>query len=496
LGDTLAPPPPSAATETQTGESGARRLVISAADTVRSFRLVPGSTLSIGRVPDNDVIIGHDTVSRLHARIGVTDRVVIEDAGSRNGIRVNGERVPSGGSVDLDPGAVVQIGPATLFLVEGNEAAEVTVSRRESAPMSVAEPTASVTPPKDQGNASIVLKDERMTLVYESAQTIASSAISVLVLGETGVGKEVLAYAIHSMSPRRGRPFVTFNSAALPESLVESELFGYARGAFTGADRAKPGLFEAADGGTIFLDEVADLSLQAQAKLLRVVETGEVLCVGGLKPRAVDVRVVSATNSDLYAMMTSGKFRRDLYYRLSGATLHIPPLRQRPADIPALVHYFAARYAETAQVAMPEFDDEVMAALAAHSWPGNVRELKNAVQRVALMAKGRRARVSDLQLDSGALPVRLPEDVTSGSSPRLSPAEEVWTRGTGPDEIGARAAQLRRQMADEERNRVIEALARAHGNQVVAARLLGVSRRTLINRLETFGLPRPRKGQR
>jgi DNA-binding NtrC family response regulator len=459
---------------------------------------VPGSNLSIGRFQDNDVIIGHDTVSRLHARVRVTDRVVIEDAGSRNGIRVNGERVAAGASVHLEAGAVVQIGPATIFLVEGSEPAEVTLSRRESmGAIPVAKPSASGVRPRESAKTSLVLKDERMTLLYQSAHTIASSGISVLVLGETGVGKELLAFSIHSMSPRRARPFVTFNSAALPESLVESELFGYARGAFTGADRPKPGLFEAADGGTIFLDEVADLSLQAQAKLLRVVETGEVLCVGGLKPKAVDVRVVSATNCDLYALMTAGKFRRDLYYRLSGATLHIPPLRQRPADIPAFVEYFAAKYAEAAHVPVPAFDDEVMAALTAHPWPGNVRELKNAVQRVALLAKGRPARISDLQLDSGALPVRLqPEDVTNPSATRIDPTSDAWTRGVGPDEIGARAEQLRREVAQDERTRVVDALARAHGNQVVAARLLGVSRRTLINRLDAYGLPRPRKGQR
>jgi DNA-binding NtrC family response regulator len=459
---------------------------------------VPGSNLSIGRFQDNDVIIGHDTVSRLHARVHVTDRVVIEDAGSRNGIRVNGQRVAPGASVHLEPGAVVQIGPATIFLVEGSETAEVKLSRRESmGAIPLAAPSTTAVRARDPGKAALVLKDERMTLLYQSAHTIASSGISVLVLGETGVGKELLAFSIHSVSPRRTRPFVTFNSAALPESLVESELFGYARGAFTGADRPKPGLFEAADGGTIFLDEVADLSLQAQAKLLRVVETGEVLCVGGLKPKAVDVRVVSATNCDLYALMTAGKFRRDLYYRLSGATLHIPPLRQRPADIPALVEYFAARYAEAAHVPEPEFDDEVMSALAAHPWPGNVRELKNVVQRVALLAKGRPARIADLQLDSGALPVRLqPEDVTNPSATRVAPTSDAWTRGLGPDENGARAEQLRREVAQDERTRVVDALARAHGNQVVAARLLGVSRRTLINRLDAYGLPRPRKGQR
>lgn len=299
MAETVAPPPFLGTRDTPTDDlTSARRLIVSAADSVRSFRLVHGSTLSIGRLHDNDVIIEHDTVSRLHAHIRVAARVVIEDAGSRNGIRVNGEVVATRATVELEPGAVVQIGPATLFLVEGASTGSVTVSRRESAAMAAASPAGSAPRPKVERSVKLVVKDERMTLLYESAETIASSGISVLVLGETGVGKELLAQSVHAMSPRRARPFVTFNSAALPEALVESELFGYARGAFTGADRSKTGLFEAADGGTIFLDEVADLSATAQAKLLRVIESGEVLCVGGLKPKVVDVRVVSATNSD------------------------------------------------------------------------------------------------------------------------------------------------------------------------------------------------------
>jgi DNA-binding NtrC family response regulator len=451
--------------------------------------------LRIGRLNDNDIVIVHDTVSRLHARIRVTDRVTVEDAGSRNGMRFNGHVVPPGKSVDLEPGAVVQIGPATLFLVEGAAPARVSIPRRDSP---AAKPTGAVARPKGE-SPTLVLKDESMSLLYKSAESIASSGISVLVLGETGVGKELLASSIHSMSPRRGRPFVTFNSAALPESLVESELFGYTRGAFTGADRSKAGLFEAADGGTIFLDEVGDLSLQAQAKLLRVVEAGEVLCLGGTKPKSVDVRVVSATNCDLFALMSAGKFRRDLYFRLSGATLHIPPLRQRSADIQALVEHFGA-YAATAQVPRPEFTQEAMATLMAHSWPGNVRELKNVVQRAALLARGRPILPTDLQLEphTGENPILFSDTVTAASRPAVPEASDSSVRAVSLDstrEFGSKAELLRQELAREERARVVDALARAHGNQGVAARLLGVSRRTLVNRLNAYDIPRPRKGQ-
>jgi transcriptional regulator with GAF, ATPase, and Fis domain len=302
------------------------------------------------------------------------------------------------------------------------------------------------------------------------------------------------------MSPRRGKPFVMFNSAALPESLVESELFGYVRGAFTGADRPKAGLFEAANGGTLFLDEVADLSLQAQAKLLRVVEMGELLSVGAVKPKSVDVRVVSATNSDLSALMAAGRFRRDLYYRLSGATLHVPPLRQRPDDVLALVDYFATRYAATAQRSKPEFDSEAMAALVAHPWPGNVRELKNVVQRALVLARGGVVRVGDLRLEDGVESVAGAafEGVTSTVQPGLSDTSDAWQPDSmdSTKDAASRADLLRQEYAREDRARIIDALTRAHGNQVVAARLLGVSRRTLINRLEAYQIPRPRKGQR
>jgi DNA-binding NtrC family response regulator len=452
--------------------------------------------LRVGRLHDNDIVIAHDTVSRLHARIRVTDRVVLEDAGSRNGTYYNGNRLQPSATVVFEPGSVVQVGPASLILVDGSAPGRAASTLRDSERAATSRRGPGH---RAQGSEAPVVKDESMTLLYESAETIAASGISVLILGETGVGKELLASSIHSMSPRRGKPFVMFNSAALPEPLVESELFGYVRGAFTGADRPKPGLFEAANGGTLFLDEVADLSLQAQAKLLRVVEMGELLSVGAVKAKSVDVRVVSATNSDLSALMAAGRFRRDLYYRLSGATLHVPPLRQRRADVLALVDYFATRYAATAQRSKPEFDAEAMAALVAHPWPGNVRELKNVVQRALVLARGGVVRVGDLRLEDGVESVAGAfEGVTGTVQPGLSDTSDAWMPESmdSTKDGASRVDLLRQEHAREDRARIIDALTRAHGNQVVAARLLGVSRRTLINRLEAYQIPRPRKGQR
>jgi DNA-binding NtrC family response regulator len=448
---------------------------------------MPGSVLTIGRFEDNDVIIDHDTVSRLHARIRVTDRVIVEDAASRNGIRVNGERVRSGIAVELEPGAVVQIGPATMYLVEGWET-KVPLSARDSAPRRIAQAGAAAARIDAQTDGSLVIEDERMALLYQSAWTIASSAISVLLLGERGVGKERLAYWMHCQSSRAAQPFVTFNSASVTEAQVEGELFGYEQGAFAGADRPKRGLFEAADGGTIFLDEVADLSLPVQDTLLQVVATGEVPCGGGLNPRAVDVRVVSATTSDLYALTTAGRFRRDLYYRLSGATLHMPPLRHRAAEIPTLVEHFAAQCAESARVPTPRFDDACMGALLAHSWPGNVRELRNVVERVARMALGRPVRVTDLRLDSVDRLAPPPQaDVPRLTPTSPSPASDVTRGGIDPASAGyirAHAVTLQRQAAEEDRTRAVEALAKANGNEDVAARSLGISREALVRRLD------------
>jgi DNA-binding NtrC family response regulator/pSer/pThr/pTyr-binding forkhead associated (FHA) protein len=326
--------------------------------------------------------------------------------------------------------------------------------------------------PADGG--AITCVEESMRRVQALAGRAAAGDINVLILGETGVGKEVLARFIHAASARAARPMVSLNCAALSAALLESELFGHERGAFTGAAQAKAGLLETAPGGTVFLDEVGELPLALQAKLLRVIETREVLRVGGVRPRKIDVRFVAATNRDLEAEVARGGFRRDLYFRLNGMTVTIPPLRERPADIPLLARAFVAELARAGRpraVGRPEISEPAMAVLRAHGWPGNVRELRNVIERALLLCDG-----------ATLLPQHLPQPVTYADA------------GAGVDggATGAPTAPART-TAPDERARILAALAACGGNQSRAARQLGISRKVLIARLDSYGVARPRK---
>jgi transcriptional regulator with PAS, ATPase and Fis domain len=278
----------------------------------------------------------------------------------------------------------------------------------------------------------------------------------VLIVGETGVGKEHLAEVIHQASPRAVHSFVRINCAALTHSLFESELFGHERGAFTGGEREKPGLLEAAGRGTVFLDEVAELPLPLQAKLLRALETGAAYRVGGLNPRPIQARFVSATNRDLTSAMASGELRADLYYRLAGSVLTVPPLRARRGEIVALAERFAAGAARELGQTGIQISDAARAALLARPWPGNVRELRNAIERAVLLAR-----------DGVIGPEHLP-----GTA-----AAPVADQRPGPG---------------DRRARVLEALTACGGNQKLAAQRLGINRRTLARWLDRLAILRPR----
>jgi two-component system response regulator AtoC len=317
-----------------------------------------------------------------------------------------------------------------------------------------------------------LLVDPAMRALYEVAARVARGSIAVLVIGETGAGKEVLADFLHRRSPRAQAPFVRINCAALTESIVESELFGHDRGAFTGAAAPRLGLIEAADGGTVLLDEVGELPLAVQAKLLRVLEDRSVTRVGATAARVVDVRFLAATNRDLTAEVTAGRFRRDLYYRLAMAVLAVPPLRARSEEIEPLARSFLAEAAARVHLETPVLTAAAVAALRAHPWPGNVRELKAAMER-AVLVSDRVIDAADLQLGAGVIVPAGPVDPP--------PAR----RGRRPNALHAELTML-------ERRRILDALEQCGGNQTRAAALLDIPRRTFVKRIAKHGIRRPR----
>jgi two-component system, NtrC family, response regulator HydG len=311
---------------------------------------------------------------------------------------------------------------------------------------------------------SMVFTSEAMRRLAVLVGRVAPRDVTVLVTGESGTGKERVADAIVRASRRAERPFVRFNCAALSPELAEAELFGHARGAFTGAVRSRPGLFGEADGGTILLDEVGELAPASQAKLLRVLQDGEVRPVGEERARTVDVRVLAATHRDLEELVRSGRFREDLYYRLNVVHLRIPPLRERPEDVPALARFFLDRFAERFGVAPLRASQPLLDRLAAHSWPGNVRELENAIEGLVALSPPD-------GLDLALLP-------GSGTGTTSGP-----TRGAE----GA-ALSLKQRVEAYERGLIVEALRGARGNRSEAARRLGTSRVTLHDKLRKYGL--------
>jgi DNA-binding NtrC family response regulator len=323
------------------------------------------------------------------------------------------------------------------------------------------------TDPEPSG-AGVVVADPAMQKVWHIARRLGATDTTVLVLGETGVGKELVAELVHRASARHSGPFVRLNCAALPDTLLEGELFGHEKGAFTGADRRKVGYLEAAHQGTLFLDELGEVALSAQVKLLRFLETRAIQRIGSAAEVTVDVRVVCATHRDLTKAVAEGRFREDLYYRISAFTIEVPPLRERPREIPLLAVLFARQVAARLAQDPPAIDPSFVAALLRHRWPGNVRELRNAVEHAVVLAE-------DGLLREDHLPFR----VRTAAEPVQVPAAQA-----------AQAPQLRDRMADVERADIERALTAENGNQTRAAMRLGISRRALVYKLAKYGLRR------
>lgn len=419
----------------------------------------------IGRGPGSDLRIDDSSVSRRHAVLHLSPTTSVEDCGSTNGTIVGGTRVPAGQCFPLPYDAPISIGNAIVVL-------------------QLLDPAIEVRPPPSDPATNAVAAASKMSEFSRQIELVANSPLSVLIVGETGVGKEVATDRLHALSGRTGA-LVKINCAALPEHLLEAELFGYERGAFTGAVASKQGLVEAAEGGTLFLDEVGELPLPTQAKLLRVLEAREVQRIGALKARVVDVRFVAATNRKIENFVRQGRFRSDLYFRLNGMTVEIPPLRDRLPELPEYVTKFIAEMSTKLGRRPAPIADEALERLRGHSWPGNLRELRNVIDRAILLAGQGRIELAHILLG--------PDTIIEGG--RTAERATNTTTMTLPEDFDIPTQSELPPVANDsaERRRIVEALNKAGGNQTTAAKMLGISRRTLVYKLGQYAIPRPRK---
>jgi two-component system response regulator AtoC len=431
-----------------------------------SIHVVPldaGTPVVLGRSAPATLVVPDPKLSREHARFSRSgDGVLVRDLGSRNGTWSRGERVE------------------TALLAPGDEvlAGGTLVRARGAGPV----------PPVPAGDA--YLAGPAMRPLLDKVARVAASRIPVVLHGETGSGKEVIAELLHTSGPRRAEPFLRVNCAAIPAQLVEATLFGHERGSYTGAHQQQRGVFEEANGGTVFLDEIGELNPAAQASMLRVLETGSFTRVGSPREIKVDVRVIAATHRSLQAMVSEGLFREDLYYRLNAVTLEIPPLRARPSDVEPIARRLVSRAAEAAGRAVRGLSGPLLSRLERHDWPGNVRELKNTIDQMVVLARGDVLRTADLPVAlrgtaepaAPALPAAPPPHgkvaLSAGRSvPPDAPAED--------DDDGG---ELRSRVQQYEARLIQDALRSTGGNKTEAARLLGLPIRTLTRRIKQLDI--------
>jgi DNA-binding NtrC family response regulator len=450
--------------------AGEEVLLVVGSAVPRTVRLAVGARVVVGRDANIDVRLDETGVSRRHAEFERSrDALVVRDLGSRNGTLVNGRAIDKAGA-PIVGGDVVQIGAATLVV------AVAKLGERAPAPADGASSRsrlgAGASRPTD-----VVVADPSMRKLFELVERVARMPTTVLILGETGVGKEVIAERVHGASPRAKQPYVRLNCAALSEALLESELFGYERGAFTGAQARKVGFIEAANGGTLFLDEVGEMPLTTQVKLLRVLENRTIVRLGATEEIPVDIRVVCATHRDLRAEIAAGRFREDLFYRISAFCIRVPPLRERPTELGLLATAFATRTATEAELPTVTFGPSFLATLRGYAWPGNIRELRNAIEHAVVTSGGG-------ELD----PAHLPEIVLTAPPPAASPAPSPDARAARAAPAGASLKeQLRATQEEIERKSLEAALAAENGNQTRAAARLGISRRALLYKMQRYG---------
>jgi DNA-binding NtrC family response regulator len=442
-------------------------LLVRQGEATQVIDLHDGDEVVLGRGAEATVALDDARASREHARVARRGEVIsVVDLGSRNGTRLNGQMIAANEERRVRSGDVIGIGHVEIVVAETSATRlfpddddEDEHGRRDA---EAGPPAGEPHPQPPRAPEGVVVADAAMVRVFELVRRVAPTPTTVLIQGETGVGKEVFAEQLHAWSPRHAGPFVRLNCGSLPETLLESELFGYEKGAFTGADRKKEGHLDAADGGTLLLDEIGELQLSMQAKLLRVLETQRFMRVGGREEISVDVRLVAATNRDLQAEVRAGRFREDLFFRLAAFTIDVPPLRERPTEIALLAELFLRRFAERMARPLPMLAPDAAAALLSHRWPGNVRELRNAIERALVLS------------DAGVVRLGHLPDALRGTGGAAAPA--------------ATGAAIKDQVAELELRAIEAALAAEKGNQTRAARRLGISRRALIYKLEKYHL--------
>ena len=436
-------------------EHSHRLLVVDGAD--RGLEVeVRATKVAIGSSDANDLVLNDTTVSRRHAMLTVEgDRYVLRDLGSTNGTVVDGTKVVE---AYLSPGARIKFGDTEVVFQPRKKWERVDVRDADHF-------------------GALYGSTPAMKSVFSMLAKLAPTDLSCILIGETGTGKELAARAIHAHSARAQQPFMVVDCGAISENLIESELFGHERGSFTGADRQRIGAFEAAHGGTVFLDEIGELPIELQPKLLRVLERKEVKRLGSAKHNEVDVRVVAATHRDLPAMIREGSFREDLYYRLAEVVLELPPLRDRADDIAVIARRILEEMATDEVV--PEISAEALAELSRRQWPGNVRELRNALKRALVLAAGPTLEVGDLQAE------------------RRSPSSEVRARTESENNAVAKAdiadelpiKEARdRWVAPMEREYLVRVVKRCGGDLDKAAEEAGIHRKSLERLLRQHGL--------
>lgn len=406
--------------------------------TRESVHKLLGDQVTLGKDAGNDIVLDDKFISAKHVRITRKGSVFqVVDAASTNGTFFGGIRLYD---AEVPAGTTLRVGTVEITL----------------------EPQGG---PKKEGGAfeGMIGTDLSVRQLTDLIERVAPSSAAVAILGESGTGKELVAAAVHARSTRAAKPFIPVNCAAISKELIESELFGHEKGAFTGAQNSRKGAFEEADGGTLFLDEIGELPYDLQAKLLRALESGEIKRVGASRPMTVDVRIVAATNRDLLALCREGKFREDLYYRLCVIPLHLPPLRNRRGDLPALAEHFVQRFSPRGQNV--RLTPAALERLSTHGWPGNVRELRNVIHRALLLRKGPMLDVVDLTFD------------------------QELNRETGLNVPEMPAGMTLEAMLEKLERQIVEnTLKRLNNNRERVAKELGVARSTLFKRLKDWGM--------